>query len=100
MTLINLVNPSRFLPLSARLLPWLTAATLLAFVVAGVQTYLAPDDYQQGATGKIMFIHGPAARRGVFAWARVGEAAVGTLGWSPHLAPGAALAAAAIRREF
>ena len=29
--------------------------------VLGTMVYIAPDDYQQGATVKIMFIHGPAA---------------------------------------
>jgi heme exporter protein C len=29
--------------------------------------YIAPDDYQQGATVKIIFIHVPAAWLGMFA---------------------------------
>ncbi len=100
MTLINLVNPSRFLSLSARLLPWLTAATLLAFVVAGVAAYLAPDDYQQGATVKIMFIHVPAAWLGIFAWVLMSAAALGTLVWRHPLADVAAKAAAPIGAAF
>ena len=31
MSLIDLANPSRFLALTDRVLPWLSAATLLAF---------------------------------------------------------------------
>jgi len=31
MPLIDLANPSRFLALSGRILPWLSAATLIAF---------------------------------------------------------------------
>src|SRR5262249_39944220 len=37
--------------------------------------YIAPDDYQQGATVKIMFIHVPAAWLGMFAWGLMSAAA-------------------------
>jgi heme exporter protein C len=100
MTLINLANPSRFLALSARVLPWLTAATLLAFAIAGVQAWLAPDDYQQGATVKIMFVHVPAAWLGIFAWVLMSAAALGTLVWRHPLADAAAKAAAPIGAAF
>jgi heme exporter protein C len=100
MTLINLANPSRFLTLSARVLPWLAAATLLAFAIAGVQAWLAPDDYQQGATVKIMFIHVPAAWLGIFAWVLMSAAALGTLVWRHPLADVAAKAAAPIGAAF
>ena len=33
--------------------------------VLGTMVYIAPDDYQQGATVKIMFIHVPAAWLGI-----------------------------------
>jgi heme exporter protein C len=100
MTLVNLANPSRFLALSARALPWLTAATVCAFIVGGVQAYLAPDDYQQGATVKIMFIHVPAAWLGLFAWVVMSVAALGTLVWRHPLADVAARAAAPIGAAF
>ena len=45
-SLIELATPSRFVELSARLMPWLIAATALAFLVSGIQGHLAPDDYQ------------------------------------------------------
>ena len=100
MTFINLANPSRFLALSARAMPWLTAATVCAFIVGGVQAYLAPDDYQQGATVKIMFIHVPAAWLGLFAWVLMSMAALGTLVWRHPLADVAAKAAAPIGAAF
>jgi heme exporter protein C len=100
MTLIDLANPSRFLALSTRVLPWLAAATCLAFVLAGVQAYLAPEDYQQGATVKIMFIHVPAAWLGIFAWVLMSAAALGTLVWRHPLADVAAKAAAPIGAAF
>src|SRR5260370_28912556 len=100
MALMNLANPARVLTLSARVLPWLTAATLLAFAVASVQAYLAPDDYQQGATVKIMFIHVPAAWLGIFSWVLMSAAALGTLVWRHPLADVAAKAAAPIGAAF
>jgi heme exporter protein C len=100
MTLIDLANPSRFLALSGRILPWLMAATLLAFVAASAGVYLAPDDYQQGATVKIMFIHVPAAWLGIFAWVLMSAAALGTLVWRHPLADVAAKAAAPIGAAF
>ena len=100
MTLVNLANPLRFLALSARALPWLTAATVCAFVVGGVQASLAPDDYQQGATVKIMFIHVPSAWLGLFAWVLMSIAALGTLVWRHPLADVAARAAAPIGAAF
>ena len=100
MPLIDLANPSRFLALTDRLLPWLAAATLLAFAFGIGQIYVAPDDYQQGATVKIMFIHVPAAWLGIFAWVLMSVAALGTLVWRHPLADVAAKAAAPIGAAF
>ena len=100
MSLIDLANPSRFLALTDRVLPWLSAATLLAFAFGVSQAYLAPDDYQQGATVKIMFIHVPAAWLGTFAWMLMSVAALGTLVWRHPLADVTAKAAAPIGAAF
>src|SRR5947209_10663771 len=100
MTLIDLANPSRFSALTDRVLPWLSSATLLAFAFGVSQAYLAPDDYQQGATVKIMFIHVPAAWLGIFAWIVMSAAALGTLVWRHPLADVAAKAAAPIGAAF
>jgi len=100
MPLIDLANPSRFLALSGRLLPWLGAATLVAFAFGIYQIVLSPDDYQQGATAKIMFIHVPAAWLSMFIWATMSIAALGTLVWRHPLADVAAKAAAPIGAAF
>jgi heme exporter protein C len=100
MPLIDLANPTRFLRLADRLLPWLAAATLIAFGFGLYQLALAPDDYQQGATVKIMFIHVPAAWLGMFAWGLMSVAALGTLVWRHPLADVAAKAAAPIGAAF
>ncbi len=100
MPFIDFANPSRFLAFTDRLLPWLAAATLLAFAFGINQAYLAPDDYQQGATVKIMFIHVPAAWLGLFGWVLMSIAALGTLVWRHPLADVAAKAAAPIGAAF
>ena len=100
MPVIDYANPSRFLALADRALPWLAAATLLAFALGIGQAYLAPDDYQQGATVKIMFVHVPAAWLGIFAWVSMSAAALGTLVWRHPLADVAAKAAAPIGAAF
>ena len=100
MTLIDFANPSRFLSFTDRVLAWLAAATLLAFAFGFSQVIAAPDDYQQGATVKIMFIHVPAAWLGIFAWALMSVAALGTLVWRHPLADVAAKTAAPIGAAF
>jgi heme exporter protein C len=100
MPLTDLANPSRFLAFADRALPWLAAATVLAFAFGVSQLYGAPDDYQQGATVKIMFIHVPAAWLGIFAWVLMSIAALGTLVWRHPLADVAAGAAAPIGAAF
>ena len=41
-TLIDLANPTRFLALTARLLPWLVAATVILLTIGLYQSALAP----------------------------------------------------------
>jgi heme exporter protein C len=100
MPLIDLANPSRFLALIGRLLPWLIVATGIAFAVGIAFVLAAPDDYQQGATVKIMFVHVPAAWLGSLIWAVMSIAALGTLVWRHPLADVAAKAAAPIGAAF
>src|SRR4051812_40979472 len=100
MALIDLANPSRFLALAGRLLPWLAAATLIVFALGINQAIVAPDDYQQGATVKIMYIHVPAAWLAMGCWTVMTIAALGTLVWRHPLADVAAKAAAPIGAAF
>jgi len=100
MPLTDLANPSRFLAFVDAVLPWLAAATLLAFGFGVAQVYLAPDDYQQGATVKIMFIHVPSMWLGMATWGVMSIAALGTLVWRHPLADVAAKAAAPIGAAF
>src|SRR6516164_2574390 len=100
MRVIDLANPSRFVALTDRVLPWLALTTLVAFAIGINRLYLAPDDYQQGAAVKIMFIHVPAAWLGMFAWGLMSAAALGTLVWRHPLADVAAKSASLIGAAF
>ncbi len=100
MALIDLANPTRFLSLSGRVLPWLAALTALCFAFGFWLAAGAPDDYQQGATVKIMFIHVPAAWLAMMGWMVMTIAALGTLVWRHPLADMAGKAAAPIGAAF
>ena len=99
--MIALANPANFLRLSGRLLPWLAAGTLL---VLGLGLYLAffvaPPDYQQGDTVRIMFIHVPAAWVSSLCYLAMTASALGTLVWRHPLADAAGKAAAPLGAVF
>ncbi len=101
MALIELANPTRFLSATARALPWLAIATALAFALGlYLVWFVAPDDYQQGATVKIMFIHVPSAWLVMGVWTVMSIASIGTLVWRHPLADVAAKSAAPIGAAF
>src|ERR1700693_2011868 len=100
MTLVDLANPTRFLTLTARVLPWLAGATVILLLIGLYQSAMAPDDYQQGATVKIMFIHVPNAWLSMLVWGVMSLAALGTLVWRDPLADVGRKAAAPIGAAF
>jgi heme exporter protein C len=100
MTLTELANPTRFLSLATRVLPWLATVTAILLAIGLYQSAMAPDDYQQGATVKIMFIHVPNAWLSMFVWGVMSVASLGTLVWRHPLADVAAKAAAPIGAAF
>jgi len=100
MALVDFANPSRFLKFADRALPWLGGLTVIAFAFAINRAMGAPDDYQQGATVKIMFLHVPAAWLGMLGWGVMTVAALGTLVWRHPLADVTAKAAAPIGAAF
>src|SRR5215470_2513434 len=100
MAVIDFANPSRFLNVANRAIPWFGGAAVLAFAFGLNQAVVAPDDYQQGATVKIMFLHVPGAWLGMLGWAVMTVAALGTLVWRHPLADVTAKAAAPIGAAF
>jgi heme exporter protein C len=99
--MISLANPTRFLSLVETVVPWLTAVVI---ILLGTGLYLsffvAPPDYQQGETVRIMFIHVPAAWLALFGYTLIAIAALGTLIWRHPLADVAAKTAAPIGATF
>jgi heme exporter protein C len=100
MAIIDLANPTRFLTLANRVLPWLAAATVIVFAYGLYRVAYAPDDYQQGATVKIMFLHVPSAWLSMMGWGVMTLAALGTLVWRHPLADVSVKAAAPIGAAF
>jgi heme exporter protein C len=99
--MISLANPTRFLSLVDRVVPWLSAVVV---ILLGIGLYLslfvAPPDYQQGETVKIMFVHVPAAWLSMLGYTLIAIAALGTLIWRHPLADVAAKTAAPIGATF
>ncbi|MBR9842899.1 MAG: heme ABC transporter permease [Rhodobacteraceae bacterium] len=62
-------NPVKFIRTAETVLPWvsiLATVTLVAGLVWGF--FFTPDDYRQGATVKIIYIHVPAALMAINVW--------------------------------
>src|ERR1700684_2805506 len=100
MAIVDLANPSRLQTIVTPAIPWLVGLTVVAFAIGIILAVLAPDDYQQGATVKIMFLHVPGAWLGMLAWGIMTIAALGTLVWRHPLADVTAKAAAPIGAAF
>jgi heme exporter protein C len=100
MRISEFANPSRFLRATSLAIPWLGGTTVILFALALYRAMLAPDDYQQGATVKIMFLHVPSAWLGMLCWGLMTVAALGTLVWRHPLADVTAKAAAPLGAAF
>ena len=62
-------NPTRFMQTSARLLPWVSVAAAVLIVVGLVWGFFfTSDDFRQGSTVKIVFLHVPSAMMAINAW--------------------------------
>jgi heme exporter protein C len=98
--MVNLANPTTFVELTRRVLPWLVAATAVLFVAGLWLSFAAPPDYQQGETVKIMYLHVPAAWMATFIYGVMTVAALGTLVWRHPLADAAQKSAAPLGAGF
>lgn len=62
-------NPRKFMATSAVLLPWTAGLAAICLVVGLVWGFFfTPDDFRQGSTVKIIYIHVPSAIMAVNAW--------------------------------
>ncbi|MEM9734102.1 MAG: heme ABC transporter permease CcmC [Pseudomonadota bacterium] len=98
--LAALANPTRFLALVARVLPFLWVLTVAVLAVGLWMSFNVPDDYQQGRTVRIMFVHVPAVWMAMGAYMVMVSGALGVLVWRHPLADVAARAAAPFGAAF
>ncbi|GGH26410.1 heme exporter protein C [Cribrihabitans marinus] len=62
-------NPKKFLATTERVLPFFWASAAISLVVGLVWGFFfTPDDYKQGSTVKIIYLHVPAALMAINAW--------------------------------
>jgi len=101
LTLHKFANPTRFMRLTSAVLPW-TAG--LAAVLIGLGLYLglfvAPADYQQGESVRIMFVHVPAVWMAMFIYGGMAIASATGLIWKHPVADLSAKASAPIGAAF
>jgi len=101
MSIWEYANPKKFMETSAWRLPWfewLAAISMVAGLVWGF--FFTPDDYQQGSTVKIMFLHVPAATIAISAWFMMLVASLIWLIRRHHVSALAAKAAAPVGTVF
>ncbi len=97
----KLANPTRFMQLSGTVLPWIAGAAA-ALILYGLFLvfFVAPEDYQQGQTVKIMYIHVPSAWLAMMGYGLVAVSSFGLLVFRHPLADVSAKAAVPIGAAF
>ena len=93
--MFGLANPDRFLRFTRPLTPVLWAVAAVLLVVGTWFSFTAPEDYQQGDTVRIMFVHVPAASVGLMIYGALGVSSFFALVFRHPLADAAALPGAA-----
>ena len=68
MSIWEYANPVKFMRLSGAVLPWAVAGAAVCVIGGLVWGFLTPEDYKQGSTVKIVFLHVPAAMMAINIW--------------------------------
>jgi heme exporter protein C len=101
MSIWEYANPKRFMDTSARVLPILAAATVVCLCVGLIWGFFfTPDDYRQGSTVRIIYLHVPAAMMAINAWVMMLAASLVWLVRRHHVSALAARAAAPVGLTF
>lgn len=101
MSIWDYANPKKFMQTSASLLPWVVGITALALIGGLIWGFfLTPDDFRQGSTVKIIFLHVPSAMMAVNAWGMMLVASLIWLVRRHHVSALAAKAAAPVGLTF
>ena len=98
--MFGLANPQKFMSATRRLPAVLGVAAALMFAVGVWLSFTAPEDYQQGDTVRIMFVHVPAAWLGLMVYSILGVSSFFALVFRHALADAAARAAAPLGAGF
>lgn len=94
-------NPARFSRIADRVLPFAAAGTALALAVGFfLALFVAPADYQQGESVRIMYVHVPSAWMALFIYVVIAVASAVALIWRHPLADLAARAASPVGAGF
>ena len=97
MSIWEYANPKKFMQTSSRALPWVPGVAVLTLVAGLVWGFFfTPDDFRQGSTVKIIYIHVPSAMMAINAWAMMHVTSLIWLVRRHHVSVLAAKAAAPI----
>ena len=96
MSIWEYANPLKFMRTSGAVLPWIVAGAVVCTVTGLVWGFLTPEDYRQGSTVKIVFLHVPAAMMAINIWVMMLVASLIWLIRRHHVSALAAKAAAPI----
>lgn len=89
-------NPARFLKIARPLTGWLGWIGMLLIAIGlGAGLFVAPPDYLQGESVRIIYVHVPSAWLGMAGWGGIAVASLMQLVWRHPLAAVAARALAA-----
>lgn len=96
MSIWEYANPVKFMRMSGAALPWLVVGALFCTIGGVVWGFLTPQDYKQGSTVKIVFLHVPAAMMAINIWVMMLVASLIWLIRRHHVSALAAKAAAPV----
>lgn len=90
-------NPARFVRLSTRILPWVTTLSAICLATGIIWGFFfTPNDFRQGSTVKVIYLHVPAALMAINAWFMMLAASLIWLVRRHHVSALAARAAAPV----
>ncbi|VAX07290.1 Cytochrome c-type biogenesis protein CcmC, putative heme lyase for CcmE [hydrothermal vent metagenome] len=97
----RLASPKHFYQFAGRLIPWLGWSTLILFIIGiYLGLFVAPTDYQQGESYRIIYIHVPAAWMSMFVYMVMATAGGIGLIWKMKMADIVASSAAPLGAAF
>ncbi|MEO0654028.1 MAG: heme ABC transporter permease [Pseudomonadota bacterium] len=101
MSLWEYANPRKFMAVTDKAMPWLFTSAGLALAIGLIWGFFfTPDDFRQGSTVKIIYLHVPSAMMAINAWAMMLVASLVWIVRRHHVSALAARAAAPVGVTF